>query len=139
MICCFFFVVCEMCEYEFKTDNDSNKRSLSDEEEDDDEENYDDAYYDDDDETYEVSMPQNKDKKRKPIEAVEKAMTDDEITSYYNQYISVLKDQRQQTTNTNSLLRGLIDQLRSKELCVALLAAWARWGAARCAQKDTET
>jgi hypothetical protein len=101
-----------MCEHEFNIDNDPSKRSPSDEEEDDDEENYDDDAYFDIDETYEVSMPQNKDKKRKPTEAVEKAMTDNEVKSYYNQYISVLKDQRQQTKKFNDKqLHEIISQL----------------------------
>jgi hypothetical protein len=82
-----------MCEYEFHSDHDSAKRSYSD---DDDHDDDDEDYYDDAD-AYEISMPQNKDKKRKPIEAVEKAMTDKELKSYYNQYILILKEQRQQT------------------------------------------
>jgi hypothetical protein len=57
-------------------------------------------------------MPQNKDKKRKPIEAVEKAMTDSEIQTYYNQYITVLKDQRQQTKKlSDKQLYEIIAQL----------------------------
>jgi hypothetical protein len=59
-----------------------------------------------------MSIPQNKDKKRKPIEAIEKPMTDNEVKSYYNQYISVLKDQRQQTKNiSDKQLNEIISQL----------------------------
>lgn len=106
-----FLLVCEACEHEFNIPDDTSKRSLSDDEEqeDDDEDDY--TNFDDDD-MYEMPMPQNKDKKRKAIEAVEKAMTDDELRSYYNEYISVLKDQRQQTRNfTDKQLHEIILQL----------------------------
>jgi len=103
------FLVCEACENEF---DESSKRSLSDENEEEEENEDDYDYYADADESFEMSIPQNKDKKRKPIEAVEKPMTDNEIKSYYNQYLSVLKDQRQQTKNlSDKQLHEIILQL----------------------------
>lgn len=116
-------LVCESCQYDFNGTNDSTKRSLSDDEqeedgnedegeEDDDDDDGDDYGLFGDDDVYETPMPQNKDKKRKAIEAVEKSMTDEELTSYYNQYLSILKDQRQQTQNYNDKqLREIISQL----------------------------
>ena len=105
------FLVCEICEHDFRADSDLSKRSHSDDEaEEDEEENYvdDDDYFD----LPRMSMPQNKDKKRKPIEAVEKAMTDSELKSYYKQYISILKEQRQQTKpSTDKHLHEIITQL----------------------------
>jgi hypothetical protein len=99
-----------VCENEFNIDNDSSKRSLSDEDENE-EDDYDD-YNDVNDESFEMPMSQNKDKKRKPIEAVEKGMTDNELKSYYNQYISILKEQQQQTKNfTQKQLHEIISQL----------------------------
>jgi hypothetical protein len=60
----------------------------------------------------EFRMPSSKDKQPKTIEAVEKAMDDNELQSYYNQYISILKEQRQQTkTFTDVQLREIILQL----------------------------
>jgi hypothetical protein len=101
------FLVCEVCEYDFTDDNDSSKRSHSDDD--------DDEYIDDDDDYYdshETSMPQSKDKKRKPIEAVEKPMDDKELKTYYNQYMSILKEQRQQTkVSTDKQLHQILAQI----------------------------
>jgi hypothetical protein len=98
------FLVCEACKYEFNDDDDSSKRSLSDEDDDDGDEDYFDVH--------EMSMPKSKDNKRKPIEAVEKAMNDNELKSYYNQYMSILKEQRQQTKpSTDKHLHQILSQL----------------------------
>ena len=57
-------------------------------------------------------MSQNQEKKRKPIEAVEKPMTDKELTTYYNQYHSILKEQRQQTKiSSEKLLHTILADL----------------------------
>jgi hypothetical protein len=83
-----FFLVCEICEHEFNPGNDSKKfRANEEEEEDDDDQDY--GNYDDD-EVYETPMLQNKDQKRKVVEAVEKPMDDKELKSYFNQYIKLL-------------------------------------------------
>jgi hypothetical protein len=105
-----FFLVCEICEHEFNPGNDSKKfRANEEEEEDDDDQDY--GNYDDD-EVYETPMLQNKDQKRKVVEAVEKPMDDKELKSYFNQYISVLKEQRQQTkTFSDKQLHKIIVQL----------------------------
>lgn len=100
-----------MCEHEFFNSQESSKRSHSDDEDDDD------AYIDnDDDDDYvdapEMPMSQSKDKKRKPIEAVEKPMTDKELKSYYEQYISLLKEQRQQAKlSSEKQLHTILTQL----------------------------
>lgn len=64
-------------------------------------------------------MSQNQEKKRKPIEAVEKAMTDKEVNTYYNQYLAILKEQRQQTKissekQLHSMLAELFHTLQYK-------------------------
>lgn len=103
-----------MCEHEFFNSQDSSKRSHSDDD-DDNNDNDDDIYNDNEDDYFdapEMSMPQNKDKKRKPIEAVEKAMTDKELKTYYEQYISLLKEQRQQAKlSSEKQLHALLAQL----------------------------
>ncbi|CAF1109533.1 unnamed protein product [Rotaria sordida] len=111
--------VCEVCGHEFESDNNPSKKFRVDknedeeeEEEEEDDDDDDDNFYDLDDEIYEPSMPQNKDKKQKVIEAVEKPMNDNELKLYYNQYISVLKEQRQQTKKlSDKQLNEIILQL----------------------------
>ncbi|CAF2672897.1 unnamed protein product [Rotaria sp. Silwood2] len=105
--------VCEMCGHEFDADNNPSKKPRVDKSEDEEEEEEDDDdIYGSDNEFYEPSMPQSKDKKRKSIEAVEKPMNDNELKSYYNQYISVLKEQRQQTKKiSDKQLHEIILQL----------------------------
>ncbi|CAF1122334.1 unnamed protein product [Rotaria sordida] len=109
--------VCEVCGHEFESDNNPSKKFRVDtnedeEEEEEEEDDDDDNFYDLDDEIYESSMPQNKDKKQKVIEAVEKPMNDNELKLYYNQYISVLKEQRQQTKKlSDKQLNEIILQL----------------------------
>lgn len=48
------------------------------------------------DESNETLMLNSKDTKQKPVAAVEKPMSDDELKTYFNEYISVAKEQRQQ-------------------------------------------
>ncbi|CAF1364450.1 unnamed protein product [Adineta steineri] len=109
-----FITVCAMCGHEFDLDNsvvkklrtsddDSDEKDDEEEDEDEDEDDYDD---------FELPMPQNKNKTQKIIEAVEIAMNEDELQSYYNQYISVLKEQRQQTkTFSDQQLHEIVTQL----------------------------
>ncbi|CAF3388288.1 unnamed protein product [Rotaria socialis] len=87
--------VCEMCGHEFDVDDFPTKKFRTNKHDnDDDVKDSDDNHYDD--KTYETPMSQNKEKKQKSIEAVEKPMNDAELRSYYNEYINILKEQRQQ-------------------------------------------
>lgn len=102
-----------MCEHSFGS-SDSSKRSHSDDEEDEeaDDDDDDDEYFDDNDDDYQTFLPQTKDKKRKPIEAVEKPMSDEEVKLYLDKYLAVLKDQYQQTKNVpEPQLHELITEL----------------------------
>ena len=101
-----------MCEHEFNPDTDSKRFRANEHEEEEEEE--DDNNYDnyDDDEMYETPMLKNKDQKRKSVEAVEKPMDEKELKVFFNEYLSVLKEQRQQTnTISDKQLHKIIVKL----------------------------
>ncbi|UJR20536.1 hypothetical protein I4U23_023663 [Adineta vaga] len=103
--------VCEICAYSF-LDGSSPKKFRADDDHDQDEDEDEEEDDNDDDDYYQIPMSQNTNEKRKPIEAVETAMTEGELRSYYQQYISILKQQRQQKQLfSDQQLREIICQL----------------------------
>jgi len=107
-------LVCKICGHEFDGDNGSSKKFRASKDEDEEEEEEEEEEQEDygDDDLYVLSMPQNKDKKQKTVQAVENPMDDNELESYYNRFMSVLKEQRQQTkTFSDTQLHEMISQL----------------------------
>ena len=108
-----FDLECEMCGYRF-SEGSPNKKFKQDDEEEEEEAEDDDDDNDEEEDYYfnSFSTLQNSNAKRKPIEAVEVAMNENELRSYYDQYIQVLKEQRQQTkVFSDEQLHGFIRQL----------------------------
>jgi hypothetical protein len=123
----YLLLACEGCKDKFVQTNQSLKRPREeihedrtpidnndddgdeDEDEEDDGDNYRDAFeYDNE----EIRMPQSKQTERKPVEAVEKPMSDDQLISYFNRYILILQQQRQQiSTLSDKQLHEVILEL----------------------------
>jgi len=113
-----------MCEHEFIPNGDSSKRFRAteddaEEEEEEEEDDYQD-YDDYDNEIYESPMLKTKDQKRKTVEAIEKPMNEKELKSYFDKYMSVLKEQRLQTKkfsdkDLHKIIFELFQSLQYKE------------------------